>query len=121
MGKSILIIEDYPETLEMMRTVFEGIGYKVKTAETGEQAFEILARQNFDIILLDIMLPRIDGFEVCRRIKSNPKTQNIAVVATTAFDVPDIVEKCTSAGADDVLLKPFEISDLIDIIKKYVS
>lgn len=118
MAKSVLIIEDYPETLDLLKALFVNEGYDVKIAVTGEAALEIAARDAFDVIILDIMLPRIDGFEVCRRIKANSKTKNIPVVVVTAFDVPDIVKRCTAAGADEVVLKPFDPADLVSRVKK---
>lgn len=121
MAKSILIIEDYADTLKLLQVIFEKEGYEVRTAETGEQALEIISKRMFDLILLDIMLPRIDGFEVCRRIKSNPLTRNTPVIAITAFDVPDIIKRCTAAGADDTLLKPFDRTDLLNMVKKHIK
>jgi len=121
MSKSILIVEDFPETLKLLVSILERAGYEVRTAETGEEALESLSANKFDLVLLDIMLPRVDGFEVCRRIKSDPKTQEIPVVALTAFDVPDIVSKCAAAGTDDVILKPFDVDNLLKVIKKYLS
>ena len=121
MNKSILVVEDFPETLKLLSTILEQAGYEVKTAETGEDALEILSVNKFDLIVLDIMLPRVDGFEVCRRIKSDPKTQEIPVVALTAFDVPDIVSKCAAAGTDDVILKPFDVDNLLKVVKKHLS
>jgi CheY-like chemotaxis protein len=96
------------------------LGYDVTAVDSGEAALEVVLTKKFDLILLDIMLPRVDGFEVCRRIKADPATQNIPVVAMTAFDVPDIISKCMAAGADDVVLKPFEINKLMSVIKKFL-
>ncbi|MEA3493746.1 MAG: response regulator [Candidatus Margulisiibacteriota bacterium] len=121
MAKTVLIIEDYPETLIMLTEIVKGAGYAVKTSETGEEALKIIGRSPMDAVLLDIMLPRIDGFEVCRRIKGDPKTKNIPVIAVTAFDVPDIEAKCLQAGADEVVMKPFEIEDLLNKLKKYIK
>lgn len=119
MGKSILAVEDYPETLELMKSIFQQEGYEVRTATTGEEALEEIAKHQFNLVLLDIMLPRIDGFDVCRRIKSSPKTKNLPVIAVTAFDVPDIVNKCKLAGVDEVILKPFDPVNLVEMIKRY--
>jgi len=120
MNKSILVVEDFPETLKMLVSILERADYEVKTAETGEEALESLSANKFDLVLLDIMLPRVDGFEVCRRIKSDPKTQDLPVIALTAFDVPDIVSKCAAAGVDETVLKPFDVNNLLNMIKKYV-
>lgn len=121
MAKTVLIIEDYPETLIMLVDIMKDAGYDVKTAENGEDALKVVGRGSVDIILLDIMLPRIDGFEVCRRVKRDPKTKAIPVIAVTAFDVPGIEQKCLQAGANDVVLKPFEIDDLLRRIKKLLN
>lgn len=121
MSKSILVVEDYPETLVMFQQIIETSGFEFKGVDTGEKALEAVANKEYSLILLDIMLPRVDGFEVARRIKANLKTKNIPIVAVTAFDVPDIVDKCKAAGMDDVLLKPFEVDNLITIINKYLA
>jgi two-component system cell cycle response regulator len=120
MSKSILIVEDFPETLQMLKTIMEQEGYEVVTAETGETALEVLSTRRIDLVLLDIMLPRVDGFEVNRRIKQDPRTRKVPVIALTAFDVPEIVSKCMTAGADDVILKPFQIDNLLKTVRKYV-
>ena len=121
MSKSILIIEDTLDTLELLRTLFEGEGYQVRTATTGEYALEALGKEKFEAVILDIMLPRIDGFEVLRRMKSNPKTRKIPIIALTAFDVPRIVQKCREAGVDDTVLKPFDSTDLLARVNKVLE
>jgi two-component system cell cycle response regulator len=121
MSKSILIIEDTLDTLELLQTIFEGEGYDVKTATTGEYALEILDKEQIHVVILDIMLPRIDGFEVLRRMKSNPKTRKIPIVALTAYNVPKIVQRCQDAGVDDTILKPFESTDLVARVNKILE
>ena len=121
MSKSILIIEDTLDTLELLQTIFKGEGYEVKTATTGEYALEALDKEQFDAVILDIMLPRIDGFEVLHRMKSNPKTRKIPVVALTAFNVPKIVQRCQDAGVDETILKPFESTDLLARVNKILE
>jgi len=121
-SKSVLIVEDYPETLEMLRQILGAEGYQIKVAETGEKALQLFEHDDIDLVVLDIMLPRIDGFEVCRRIKNSQKGERIpVVVVVTAFDVPDIVKKCIAAGANDVILKPFDVLSLTQMMKKYLS
>ena len=120
MSKTILAVDDYKETLEFLQSLLTKFGYEVTTVETGEEALDLLVVKKFDLILLDLMLPRVDGFEVCRRVKADPSTQNIPVVAITAYDVPDIVSKCMAAGANDVVLKPFDIEKLMKVVRKYL-
>ena len=118
MAKSILVVEDYPETLKLFEQVLATEGFSVRAVETGEKALDALAVKKFDLVLLDVMLPRIDGMEVCRRIKIANK--KLPVVAVTAFDVPDIVTRCKNAGFDDVVMKPFEPERLIDVVNKHL-
>ena len=121
MSKSILIVEDTLDTLELLQTIFEGEGYEVKAVTTGEYALEALDKEKFDAVILDIMLPRIDGFEVLRRMKANPKTRKTPIIALTAFDVPKIVQRCKDAGVEDTILKPFESTDLVARVNKILE
>jgi len=120
MDRSILIIEDNPTAIVVLQDALRAEGFKVKAVETGEQALELLSKKNFDAILLDLMLPRVDGFEVCRRIKAGPKTRYIPVIAITAFDVDDVEQRAKEAGVDEILFKPYERNDLIERVKKYI-
>jgi len=120
MSKTILAVDDYPETLEFLQSLLTKFGYEVTGVGTGEEALDLLVVKKFDLVLLDLMLPRVDGFEVCRRIKADPTTQNIPVIAITAYDVPDIISRCMAAGANDVVLKPFDVQKLLAVVKKYL-
>ncbi len=121
MPKTILIVEDTPETLALLKVLLESEAYGVVGAETGEDALRIIESEHIDLVILDIMLPRVDGFEVCRRIKSNPKNRGVPVIAVTAFDVPNIVQMCKAAGADDVVLKPFDNQALLNKVKNLIK
>jgi len=118
MAKSILVVEDYPETLKLFEQILTGEGFSVKAVETGEKALDAIAHKKFDLVVLDVMLPRIDGMEVCRRIKLAHK--DLPVIAATAFDVPDIISRCKSAGFDEVIMKPFEPDRLIAAVNKHL-
>ena len=118
MANLILIVEDHQLTLEALQSLMTAEGFAVETAESGEQAIEKIALKKYDAVILDIMLPRVDGFEVCRRIKAEPKNMGTPVIMLTALDVPDIGTRSAEAGANDVILKPFEPEDLIARLKK---
>ncbi|MBU0629605.1 MAG: response regulator [Candidatus Margulisbacteria bacterium] len=120
MAKSVLVIEDFPATLSMFKQIIETAGYEFQGVETGEKALEVLARKKFDLILLDIMLPRVDGFEVARRARTSRFNRATPIIALTAFDVADITNRCRAAGINDVFLKPFEVDNLIDVINKHL-
>lgn len=118
MKKKILLIEDTPDSAKLMRIAMEKKGFNVQVVETGEDALDKVKKNKFDVIILDIMLPRVDGFEVCRRIKADENTKKIPVICVTAFSVPDIEERCQAVNADDVLIKPFDLEDFIARINK---
>jgi two-component system cell cycle response regulator len=91
--------------------------FEVRTARSGPEALHIAAREGADVVLLDVMMPGMDGFEVCRRLKAEPRTQNIPVVMVTALDQPSDRVKGLEAGADDFLTKPVDAIALITRVK----
>jgi CheY-like chemotaxis protein len=119
--KSVLIIEDYPRTIQLLQYVLEKKQIVTEAAMTGEAALHLLGKKKYDLIFLDVMLPRVDGFEVCRRIKANEGMKNTPVIFVTAYDVTDIKDKCLAAGGDGMLLKPFSQSDVDALLKRYDS
>lgn len=120
MSKLVLIVEDSPTQLEVLKNIVEGAGYEVRTSISGEEALKMVVLEPFSFVVLDLLLPRVDGFEVCRRIKRDPKTNMIKVIAITSFDVADIQDKATSAGVDEILIKPFKPEDLEKKLNKLV-
>jgi DNA-binding response OmpR family regulator len=115
--EKILIIEDDKHISKLVKYNLEKNGYDPTVVEDGEEALEILSKQNADLIVLDIMLPKMDGFEVCRLIKQNPKLKNIPIIMLTAKgeEVDRIVG--LELGADDYVVKPFSPRELILRIK----
>lgn len=113
----ILIVEDEKNIAKLIRYNLEKDGYDCTTAKTGEDAMAILEKQAFDLIILDIMLPGIDGFEVCRTIKQSSRLKNIPIIMLTAKgeEVDKIVG--LELGADDYIVKPFSPRELILRIK----
>lgn len=104
----ILVVEDEQHLADGLKFNLEADGYQVELAETGEQALKILGEKNFDAIVLDVMLPGLDGFEVASRLRSN---QNFTpILMLTALDRPEDVLKGFEAGTDDYLPKPFDLN-----------
>jgi DNA-binding response OmpR family regulator len=104
----ILVVDDEPEIIKMVSKIMEGRGHRVTVAKDGQDALDSVERERPDVIVLDLNLPRVNGFEVCRRLKSNPATQTIPVVMLTASYVT--VEDATrglGTGADEYVVKPF--------------
>lgn len=112
MSARVLIVDDIPTNVKLLEAQLSAEYFDVVTASNGAQALEICRRAECDIVLLDVMMPDMDGFEVCRRIKSNPNTHFIPVVLVTALDQPSDRLRGLEAGADDFLAKPFAVAEL---------
>jgi adenylate cyclase len=108
----VLAVDDHPANLRLLDALLTPRGYDVRTAATGEEALERLAEADVDIVLLDILLPGIDGYEVCRRLREDPATAYLPVVMVTASGEEQKV-RSLEAGADDFLTKPVRSSELL--------
>jgi two-component system, cell cycle response regulator len=115
MSARILVVDDVPANVKLLEARLSAEYFDVLTAPNGTEALEICGRAECDIILLDVMMPDIDGFEVCRRLKANPATHFIPVVMVTALDSPADRVRGLEAGADDFLTKP--VSDVVLIAR----
>src|SRR3954453_21342911 len=115
MSARILGVDDVPANVKLLEARLSAEYFDVITASNGKQALEICQRAECDIILLDVMMPDMDGFEVCRRLKSNPATHFIPVVMITALDSSADRVRGLEAGADDFLTKP--VSDVVLIAR----
>src|SRR5215203_4411097 len=110
MSARILVVDDVPANVKLLEARLSAEYFDVLTASNGAEALDLCSRSECDIILLDVMMPDMDGFEVCRRLKSNPATHHIPVVMVTALDQPSDRVRGLEAGADDFLTKP--VSDV---------
>lgn len=119
--KRILIVEDEESLLKLETILLTVKGYEVSGVLTGNDAMKIVSDEAFDLILLDIMLPDIDGYEVCRRIKLNLKTSAIPVVMLTAKKAPNDQELGVACGASAYLTKPFKSSMIIEVIENLLK
>src|SRR2546422_55738 len=115
MSARILVVDDVPANVKLLEARLSAEYFDVLTASNGAEALDLCSRSECDIILLDVMMPDIDGFEVCRRLKSNPATHFIPVVMITALDSPADRVRGLEAGADDFLTKP--VSDIVLIAR----
>ena len=109
----VLIADDNPQGAELLEAYLGDSGYELRTAADGEQTLRQVAAWQPDLILLDIMMPKISGFEVCKRLRANPATRDTAVLMITALDQPSDVERAVEAGTDDFLTKPINKSELL--------
>jgi DNA-binding response OmpR family regulator len=118
----ILLIEDDPFLLSMYATKFELEGYEVASADDGEKGWQLSKETKPDIILLDILLPKMNGFEVLEKIKAEPKTKAIPVILLTNLNQRDEIERGLTLGADDYLIKAhFMPSEVVEKIKKVIG
>ena len=113
----VLVVDDILANLVLLEARLSAEYFDVLTAETGPQALALLERERIDVVLLDVMMPGLNGFEVCRRIKASPATQHIPVVIVTALDKPDDKLAGLDAGADDFLTKPVDDIALVTRVK----
>ncbi len=114
---TILVVDDNLQNLELLEAYLEDLSCKVISAEDGVQAMRAVAEHSPDLILLDIMMPKMSGFEVCRRLKEDETTCDIPVVMITALNELGDIERAVAAGTDDFLSKPINKLELLIRIK----
>src|SRR5215471_17775053 len=117
----ILIVDDTPVNLKLTRILLTNEGYRVQTAASAEEALELLKTYRPELILADIQLPGMDGLEMTRRIKQDPATKDITVVALTAFAMKGDKQKALAAGCDGYITKPIDTRALGESIRKYLD
>jgi len=123
MKPNILYIEDHPDNMTLVKRIFRPDSYNVIEAWSGNQGLSIAESQNVDLILLDINLPDIDGFEVARRLRSSKKTElaHTPIIAVTANAMKGDVQKVMSAGCDMYMSKPINIIDLVEKVETLIT
>jgi two-component system alkaline phosphatase synthesis response regulator PhoP len=113
----ILVVDDNQQNLELLQVYLEDVDCRSIPAYDGPEALEIIAKEPPDLILLDVMMPKMSGFEVCRRIKNDPKTCDIPVIMVTALNEFGDIERAIDSGTDDFLSKPVNRLELLTRIK----
>ncbi|MHA1638301.1 MAG: response regulator transcription factor [Candidatus Thorarchaeota archaeon] len=121
MTHKILVVDDEEVTTELAKKFLEKHGFTVVCAYDGEQALKLARAENPDLILLDVMLPRIDGFEVCRQLKTEKKFKTIPILMFTAKGLSRDIEKGQEVGADEYIIKPFSGKALVATIRKHLE
>ncbi|HEX2395167.1 MAG TPA: hybrid sensor histidine kinase/response regulator [Bacteroidales bacterium] len=119
--QSILIVDDVPKNIQLLGSILKEEAYDLEFATSGKEALEWLDSKQFDLVLLDIMMPEMDGFEVCRRIKENPATREVSVIFLTAkADFQSIIQGFES-GAVDYITKPYNRKELLVRVKTHLT
>jgi DNA-binding response OmpR family regulator len=118
---NLLIVDDVPLNLEIVANILKGQDWNLYLATSGEQALEKTRQMLFDLVLLDVMMPGLDGLEVCRRLKSSPSTRDIPVIMLTAKTDPESVIQGFDAGAQDYVAKPFNDRELLARVRIHLD
>ncbi len=117
----VLIVDDNAVNLKLVTYVVQAAGFEVETAVDADKALAAIARGEPDVILMDLQLPGIDGLELTRRIKADPATRDIRVIAVTAYAMKGDREKAVAAGCDDYVTKPIDTRALPEVIARHVK
>ena len=120
MSKCILVVEDQEDNRQILRDLLTNAGFEMIEAENGEEAVAFAQARRPDLILMDIQLPILDGYEATRRIKANPDLKSIPIIVVTSYALGGDEEKARLAGCDDYVAKPFSPRQLLAKIKEYV-
>lgn len=116
-SKKILIVEDDPVSLKLVRDVLQAYGYDTEEATSGEEAVDKAAERRPDLIVMDIRLPGIDGLEATRRLRSDPGTAAIPIVAVTAQAMPEDEARIMAAGCQAYLPKPLRFTEFVSVVE----
>jgi two-component system, cell cycle response regulator DivK len=121
MTKRILVVDDHEDNRQILRVLLASAGYVMIEAQNGEAALAAALSERPDLILMDIQLPDLDGYEVTRRIKSNPRSHDVPIIAVTSYALSDDEQKALAAGCIAYVAKPYSPMQLLAKIKKYLA
>jgi two-component system cell cycle response regulator DivK len=121
MSKCILVVEDQPDNRRILRDMLSSAGYELVEAESGEEALTAIEAQRPDLILMDIQLPAMDGYEAARRIKSNPDMKAVPVIAVTSYALAGDEAKALAAGCNAYVTKPYSPRALLAKVREYLA
>jgi DNA-binding response OmpR family regulator len=119
---TILVVDDEPDIVKLVTKIMEARSHKVMTARDGQEALDLVKRDRPDVVILDLNIPKLDGFEVCKRLKSDPETKTIPVVMMTAAYVSvEEASKGVGLGADEYVVKPFLREVLVHNVERLIA
>ena len=121
MTKSILVVEDQEDNRQILRDLLGSADYEMVEAENGQEAIDAVSKSKPDLILMDIQLPVMDGYEATRRIKANPDWKSIPIIVVTSYALSGDAEKARAAGCDDYVTKPYSPRQLLAKIREYLK
>jgi two-component system cell cycle response regulator DivK len=121
MSKCILVVEDQEDNRQILRDLLSNAGYQLVEAGNGEEAIAAVATQRFDLILMDIQLPVMDGYEATRRIRSNPELNSIPIIAVTSYALTGDEAKALAAGCNAYITKPYSPRALLAKVREHLA
>jgi two-component system, cell cycle response regulator DivK len=121
MGKCILVVEDQEDNRRILRDLLGNAGFELIEAQSGEDALSAVMKQRPDLILMDIQLPQMDGYEATRRIKSNPEMKEVPVIVVTSYALAGDEAKARAAGCTAYVSKPFSPRALLAKVREYLA
>ena len=116
-GAKILLVDDNQQNLELIQAYLEALPVEISTARDGLEAIHSIEQNRPDLVLLDVMMPKMSGFEVCQKLKANPETRNIVVIMVTALHEVADYERAVESGTDDFLSKPVNKLELLTRVR----
>lgn len=120
-NKKILVVDDEPDLVAFVKLRLEAHNYSVVTAKDGKEALSVFDKEKPDLVLLDILMPKIDGLKVCQTIRKDPSKARIPIIMLTAKDRSDDIHKAKEVGANGYIVKPFEAATLLFEIKSLLD
>jgi len=119
--KKILVVDDEQDLLDFVKIRLEANDYSVVTALDGKEGLAVFKKESPDLVLLDILMPKLDGFQVCQKLKADPLTKNIPVIMLTAVDREKDIIQSKHVGANGYIVKPFDAKTLLFNIKEHLD
>jgi two-component system cell cycle response regulator DivK len=121
MTRRILVVEDQPDNRRIVRDLLASVGYEMIEATDGETGVRLALEQRPELILMDIQLPGLDGYEATRRIKAEPALRDVPIIVVTSYALSGDDAKARAAGADDYVAKPFSPRQLLAMIRRHLD
>ena len=120
-SSSILVVDDNPANLKLVRVLLMSVGYRVVTAVDADDALRALQQEHPALILMDLQMPGMDGLALTRKLKSDPATRHIVVIALTAYAMKGDAERAFEAGCDDYMSKPIDLDALTTLVARWMA
>jgi CheY-like chemotaxis protein len=121
MSKRLLLVDDSETVIQFEKLILRGLGYDLGTAKNGKLALEAVKANKPDLILLDLMMPEMDGLETLRHLKQNPETQHIPVIMVTTKGDPEMASQAVAAGCNDYVTKPVDRTELLEKLRTHLG